>query len=979
MRPHSIRGLLGIVAVLVATLAVALAFGVSTLSPTAQAQAQEIDYDTDDDGLIEINNLEQLDAIRYDLDGDGDVFGNDGDAYKGPDGAFPNGITDTGGNAHMGCPATGCNGYELNTSLDFNDDSSYADATANKGIWTTGAGWTPIGDDSDGLAATFDGNGYTISNLFINVVVDGDAEVGLFGRLAASTVVKNLNLTDIEVTVTNVAEPTPDSGILEVGGLAASSTGAVESSYVSGEISVTNTQRFAYVGGLLGRTSGTTTASGAAVMVNVETLNRALAGGLIGRADSDVNGPIVRDNYATGDVMVSADNFVAAGGLVGAGYGPIMGSYATGNATIMAGGDSSFAEAGGLVGLALGDIVASYATGNATVIASDAGRQVYAGGLVAVTDSNIVASYATGDAIAINHGDGSGTAAGLAGDVTPEFTRTPDATITITASYSTGSARATKTGTNVGGLVGSASTTTAPHSYWDVDSSGQDASAVGTGRTTVALQDPTSRSADNIYAGWNVDVDNADGDFDVTTGVDDPWQFGESWQYPVLKYGILDPAKQRAQVTLVLSEASIDEAGGETTVTVTQDRTSNLPTEVTVSVPAGSPVTLSENRKLVIPAGETESTGTVKIRGVDDGDTTDDETVVVSGQVSAGGSGADNPDAVDLTVLDSMRVTNVRVRPKTTLAVVSWDALEGADGYRVQWKYGGRDWSEDRQQEVSSTATTLRRLRPGTEYTVRVSAANAGAWSAPVTVSTEDPDDEEGLSPFATMTPTPTPTPAVPPATPIPPTAMIATSTATTLMSADGHVTLEFPAGSRSDPYQVNFESEDGCTYAGAKADVTFTCVTVLIFDSEDMLEMGVELEAPATLTFHLTAEQVEALGGEFLLAKLHEMGGLMVLTRGSADDEWTSVPATLAIDDETGVATLTASVSTFSSYTAVAVQATFDAVQEMYGHLLPRDTLTPPTGGPSLPGVALLALLLGSVALLTAGWIMTARRSGGA
>ena len=35
MRPHSIRGLLGIVAVLVATLAVALAFGVSTLSPTA--------------------------------------------------------------------------------------------------------------------------------------------------------------------------------------------------------------------------------------------------------------------------------------------------------------------------------------------------------------------------------------------------------------------------------------------------------------------------------------------------------------------------------------------------------------------------------------------------------------------------------------------------------------------------------------------------------------------------------------------------------------------------------------------------------------------------------------------------------------------------------------------------------------------------------------------------------------------------------
>ena len=139
--------------------------------------------------------------------------------------------------------------------------------------------------------------------------------------------------------------------------------------------------------------------------------------------------------------------------------------------------------------------------------------------------------------------------------------------------------------------------------------------------------------------------------------------------------------------------------------------------------------------------------------------------------------------------------------------------------------------------------------------------------------STEGEDD--GASPFATMTPTPTATPAAPPATPIPPTSMVSTSTAATLRSGDGSVTLEFPAGSRSDPYQVNFESETGCTYPGAKADVTFTCVSVLIFDSEDMLEMGVELDTPATLTFRLTAEQVEALGGEFLLAKLHEMGGL--------------------------------------------------------------------------------------------------------
>ena len=869
--------------------------------------------------------------------------------------------------------ADGCTGYELMADLDF-EGSDYA----------TGTGWIPIEE----FDAVFDGNGHTISNLFIDMDIDGSGDVGLIGRLTANAVVKDLNLTDIDVTVTNVAEPNPDSGVLEVGGLAASSTGAVESSYVSGEISVVNTQRFVYVGGLLGRTSGTTTGSGAAVAVNVQTPSRAIAGGLIGIADAEVDGLIVRDSYATGDVMVSADNFVVAGGLIGStglagsNRGTITGSYATGNATVMAAGGVGVAEAGGLAGLTLGDIVASYATGDATVIASPGITQIYVGGLVAVTDSNIVASYATGDATAINNGDGSEFAGGLVGVFSTEFSRPPDARITLAASYSTGSVRATATGLNVGvgGLVGSAGTSTAPHSFWDVDSSGQDASAIGTGKTTVALQAPTSASPGSIYAAWNVDVDNADGDDDLATGVDDPWDFAESWQYPVLKYGILDPAKQRAQVTLVLSETSVDEAGGETTVTATQDRTSNLPTEVTVSVPAGSPVTLSENGKLVIPAGETESTGTVKITGVDDSDTTDDRTVVVSGQVAAGGSGADNPDDVELTVGDAMRVMNVRVRPRTTLAVVSWDAVEGADGYRVQWTYGGREWSEDREREASSTATTLRRLRPGTEYTVRVRGANAGAWSVPVTLTTEDPDadDEEGLSPFATMTPTPTATPAVPTATPIPPTAMISTSTATTLVSSDGTVTLELPAGSRSEPYQVNFESEDGCSYAGANADVTFTCVTVLIFDSEDMLETGVELDAPATLSFHLTAEQVEALGGEFLLAKIHEMGGLMILTRASADAEWTSVSGTtLTFDDETGGAVLQGWVSNFSSFTAVAVEVTFVDVQEMYGHLLPRDALTPPTGGPSVPGVALLALLLGSVALLTAGWIMTARRSG--
>ena len=116
-------------------------------------------------------------------------------------------------------------------------------------------------------------------------------------------------------------------------------------------------------------------------------------------------------------------------------------------------------------------------------------------------------------------------------------------------------------------------------------------------------------------------------------------------------------------------------------------------------------------------------------------------------------------------------------------------------------------------------------------------------------------------------------------------------------------------------------------------------------------------------------------MGGEFLMAKMHEMGGLMILMRGSASDAWTMVPATLAMDDETGGAMLSAMVDMLPTFTAVAIQATYDEVQEAYAHLLPRDTLTPPTGGPSIPGVALLALAAAAAALLTAGAILTHRR----
>ena len=73
-------------------------------------------------------------------------------------------------------------------------------------------------------------------------------------------------------------------------------------------------------------------------------------------------------------------------------------------------------------------------------------------------------------------------------------------------------------------------------SYWNNETSGQTTSAgsPGTsGRTTADLQAPLTYSG--IYAGWNVDTDNADGDGNAGTGADDPWDFGAQDSYPQLK------------------------------------------------------------------------------------------------------------------------------------------------------------------------------------------------------------------------------------------------------------------------------------------------------------------------------------------------------------------------------------------------------------------------------------------------------------
>ncbi len=73
--------------------------------------------------------------------------------------------------------------------------------------------------------------------------------------------------------------------------------------------------------------------------------------------------------------------------------------------------------------------------------------------------------------------------------------------------------------------------------------------------------------------------------------------------------------------------------------------------------------------------------------------------------------------------------SNVRAAPAgLTSLTVSWDAVTGASGYKVQWKSGAQVYDTSARQETATgTSHVITGLTQGTEYTVRVITTNTNA------------------------------------------------------------------------------------------------------------------------------------------------------------------------------------------------------------------------------------------------------------
>ena len=593
---------------------VALLIVAVTSRGVVHSQTSNGRFDEDGDGLIEVEYLEQLNAIRYDLNGDGTAdtgSGVDGEALY--DSAFPTSASES-------VCERDCSGYELNRSLNFSDSASYASGTVNS-KWTMSSGWLPIGFGDNSFDATFDGNGHTIHELYISrtTTLEDPGAIGLFGIISSSGVIRQLKLADVDITGGQV-----------VGGLVGWNQGAVKTSYVGGSVAGGGSlgqDGEGGIGGITGINSGTVESSDSTGAVS----GTSGVGGLVGsnghfRSDQGKTATI-SDSYSLSDVSASESS---VGGLAGGNFGEIRYSNARGNVTgesYLVGGlvgwnvgeiESSFAsgavsgssEVGGLSGRNEEYISASYSTSNVsgdervgglvgenmgTVISSYAsgsvnGRGSAIGGLVGWNRAVVKASYASGNV----SGEGgspredwiSGVGGLIGSNSSPNQTSLVrgcfangdvtgvenvgglvghnGASGTVIADYATGSAMGTN---NVGGLVGrnvgaiSASFATGSvsgeeatggvvgsnlgsiyASYWDMQTSGLNV-GVGegdhlgtTGADTAVLQSPTTYAG--IYGAWNTDLDNADGDFDPATGVDDFWDFGTPGDYPAIKVDI---------------------------------------------------------------------------------------------------------------------------------------------------------------------------------------------------------------------------------------------------------------------------------------------------------------------------------------------------------------------------------------------------------------------------------------------------------
>ncbi len=266
---------------------------------------------------------------------------------------------------------------------------------------TTGVrNWTPIAyDESDAFKGTFDGNGYSITNMTINNGVSGSINLlrGLFGSLDGATV-KNLTVSG---SITGAAGNT-------CGGLAALATGASHITDCTVNVDITN--KSTTTGGVVGKITGASEDSSANTTSSTELDASETAG-------EGTNGALIASCRVNAAISADGSSNTGVGGIVGeANYASITNCFMQGSVQSNTGNTTSKNNVGGIVGRGTAITISgcvNTAAVSSTITSSNLGGIV---GYIDATSQNKISFVSS----CVNQGTISGSAAyaaGIAGDV----------------------------------------------------------------------------------------------------------------------------------------------------------------------------------------------------------------------------------------------------------------------------------------------------------------------------------------------------------------------------------------------------------------------------------------------------------------------------------------------------------------------------------------------------------------------------------
>ena len=213
---------------------------------------------------------------------------------------------------------------DLNPGFTFKEDGSYSGPDEEEPHQ-----WTPIGSDSRRYSGTFNGDGHTISGLYIkNTSSDTDYQ-GLFGYVSGSGEIEYLTVSgSVSVSggmyvggiagrnlgnVINCTFSGSVSGKISVGGVVGYNGGTVENCYNTGSVSGNS------VGGVVGYNSGTVENC-----YNTGSVSGSPVGGVVGYNDEGR----VENCYNIGKVSgTGVAGGTDVGGVVGNNDGSVTGCY----------------------------------------------------------------------------------------------------------------------------------------------------------------------------------------------------------------------------------------------------------------------------------------------------------------------------------------------------------------------------------------------------------------------------------------------------------------------------------------------------------------------------------------------------------------------------------------------------------------------------------------------------------------------------